>query len=72
MEQGTRIRIQVNGETRAVARGTSVDAFVAELGLRPEVVAIEVNERLVRRAEREQTILKDGDHLEVVTLVGGG
>jgi thiamine biosynthesis protein ThiS len=72
MEQGTRIRIQVNGEARAVARGTSVDAFVAELGLRPEVVAIEVNERLVRRAEREQTILKDGDHLEVVTLVGGG
>jgi sulfur carrier protein len=72
MEQGSRIRIQVNGKARSVAGGTSVDAFVAELGLRPEVVAIEVNEELVRRAERGRTILKDGDRLEVVTLVGGG
>jgi sulfur carrier protein len=72
MKQGTRIRIQVNGEARTVARGTSVDAFVAELGLRPEVVAIELNERLVRREERGRTVLADGDRLEVVTLVGGG
>ncbi|MDZ4773209.1 MAG: sulfur carrier protein ThiS [Planctomycetota bacterium] len=72
MEQGTRIEIQVNGEARSAARGTSVDAFVAELGLRPEVVAIEVNDRLVRRDERGRTMLSDGDRIEVVTLVGGG
>jgi sulfur carrier protein len=72
MTQGTRIQIQVNSEARSIASGTSIDAFVAELGLRPEVVAIEVNERLVRREERGRTILNDGDRIEVVTLVGGG
>ncbi len=72
MEQGTRIRIQVNGEARSVRGGASLDTLVAELGLRPEVVAVELNERLVRREERGRTILQDGDRLEVVTLVGGG
>lgn len=72
MDTGTTIRIHVNGDARSVARGTSVGAFLDELGLRPEVVAIEVNERLVRREERARTLLQDGDKLEVVTLVGGG
>jgi sulfur carrier protein len=72
MQTGTAIQIHVNGDARSIARGTSVSAFVEELGLRPEVVAIEVNERLVRREERARTLLQDGDRLEVVTLVGGG
>ena len=72
MEQSPPIRIHVNGAARTVSTGASLDALVAELGLRPEVVAVELNERLVRREERGWTILADGDRLEVVTLVGGG
>jgi sulfur carrier protein len=68
----TTLGITVNSETRFVASGTSVDALVCELGLRPEVVAVELNERLVARSERTNTILQDGDRVEVVTLVGGG
>lgn len=72
MEHGTQIRIHVNGEARAVLRGTSVAVLVEQLGLRPEQVAVEVEERIVRRDVRTTTILKDGDRVEVVTLVGGG
>ncbi|MBL8860019.1 MAG: sulfur carrier protein ThiS [Planctomycetes bacterium] len=72
MTQATTIRIHLNGEARTASAGTSVDAFVAALGLRPEVVAVEVNEALVPRAERGRTLLRDGDRVEVVTLVGGG
>jgi sulfur carrier protein len=35
-------------------------------------VAVEVNRRLVRRAEHASTRLAEGDRVEVVTLVGGG
>jgi thiamine biosynthesis protein ThiS len=45
---------------------------VAELGPRPEVVAVERNGRIVRRALHAETVLCVGDTLEVVTLVGGG
>ncbi len=65
------IGIELNGERRELAR-TSVAGLVAQLGLRPEVVAVEVNQTLVPRAERERRELASGDKVEVVTLVGGG
>ncbi|NUP97727.1 MAG: sulfur carrier protein ThiS [Planctomycetaceae bacterium] len=66
------IEIRLNGEAKSVPEGTSVAALVAGLGLRPEVVAVERNGRIVRRAEHASTALQPGDELEVVTLVGGG
>jgi len=35
-------------------------------------VAVEVNRTLVRRADHAACALQPGDHVEVVTLVGGG
>lgn len=66
------IPIEVNGVARSVPEGTTVAQLVEELGLRPEVVAVERNAALVRRGERAATRLEPGDRLEVVTLVGGG
>ncbi|MFO1009185.1 MAG: sulfur carrier protein ThiS [Planctomycetota bacterium] len=66
------VKVQVNGETRELADGTSVARLLDELGLRPEIVAVEVNRELVTRARRATTELKDGDRVELVTLVGGG
>ncbi len=66
------IEIRLNGETKSVPEGTSVVTLVAGLGLRPEVVAVERNGRIVRRAEHAATALQPGDELELVTLVGGG
>jgi thiamine biosynthesis protein ThiS len=66
------IEIVLNGERRAVPRGTRVDQLVALLELTPEQVAVERNRRLVRRAEHAATTLEAGDQIEVVTLVGGG
>jgi sulfur carrier protein len=66
------MRIRVNGEERELADGTTVLGLVQALELRPEVVAIEVNRALVGRARHAKTELRDGDDVEVVTLVGGG
>lgn len=68
----TALVLRVNGVERALAAGASVADLVRDLGLRPEVVAVEVNERLVPRARRGETLLAPGDRVEVVTLVGGG
>lgn len=50
----------------------NVTWLVAALGLRPEIVAIEVNAVLVPRATYADVTLKEGDQVECVTLVGGG
>jgi len=66
------MQIELNGEAREVAEGTTVAELVAGLGLRPEVVAVELNRGLVRRDRRGDVRLAPGDRVEVVTLVGGG
>lgn len=64
--------VQVNGESRELADGTSVSELLAVLGVTQPHVAVELNLEVVPRAYHGATALKDGDRLEVVTLVGGG
>ena len=66
------MRIRLNGEERELPEAITVAGLVAELGLRPEQVAVEVNRALVPRAEHAATTLAEGDEVELVTLVGGG
>lgn len=65
------MKITVNGEEREIAAETSVSSLLAQLRLLPKNVAVELNKRLIR-SDRYETILKDGDSLEIVTFVGGG
>ncbi len=66
------VKIMVNGEAREVPARTSLQALIEHLGLGKAACAAEVNRELVRRGEREGRILRDGDSVELVTLVGGG
>lgn len=66
------MRITVNGEDVDVDSAVSVDEFLARRGVPLVQVAVELNGKVVRRAERASTMLNDGDVVEIVTLVGGG
>jgi sulfur carrier protein len=66
------VRIVVNGETREVANVTTVADLLAELDLNVRHVAVEVDLELVPRARHAERVLREGDELEIVTLVGGG
>jgi sulfur carrier protein len=68
----TTIEIELNGRKREVRDGESVAALIADLGLRPGMVAVELNESLVPRDRRESTPLRAGDKVELVTIMGGG
>ena len=62
----------INGREHPIPRPASVRGALEELGLAGRPVAVELNGRLVRRAEQETTALRPGDRMEVVTFVGGG
>ena len=66
------MRIQVNGESREVDEQTSLQDLIAGLSLRSERLAIELNGRVVRRADWTGTILRAEDRVEIVHFVGGG
>ena len=71
------MRITVNGEAvvvdvDATSGRCSVDDLLVLRALPLEQVAVEHNGRVVRRAQRKDTFLSDGDVVEIVTLVGGG
>jgi thiamine biosynthesis protein ThiS len=65
------MNVTVNGEARDLPTGETIRALVARYNLTPEKVAIELNRRLLR-SEKYDTLLKDGDEVEIVTFVGGG
>ena len=67
-----RIDVVINGQPRSVKEGTTVGALIDELGLGNRRVAVERNREVVPRARHATTALAAGDHVEIVTFVGGG
>ncbi len=65
------MKLTLNGQPRETHAGT-VGELVKELGLAGQAVAVELNRDVVPRKQHDSTPLKEGDVLEVVTLVGGG
>jgi sulfur carrier protein len=70
--RGGGVRVELNGEPKELAEGTTLSTLIQELSLAPERVAIELNRDVVRRADWPATRLSDGDRVEVVHFVGGG
>ena len=66
------IAIVVNGEPAAAPEMSTVADLVARIGLDPERVAVELDRRIVRRAEWASTALVPGAKVEIVQFVGGG
>lgn len=64
--------VEVNGESRDVPAATTLAEFVEQLALAPERLAIELNRQVIRRSHWPETILNEGDRVEIVHFVGGG
>ena len=65
------MRIVVNGVEETAGEGTVIASLLKARNLTPDKVAVERNRRLVRAAQYD-TLLEDGDQIEIVTFVGGG
>ena len=63
--------VKINGTDLPLA-GTTLAAYLAQSGYDCKRVAAERNGDIVPKAQYEQTVLRDGDVLEIVSFVGGG
>ncbi|WP_027404433.1 sulfur carrier protein ThiS [Aphanizomenon flos-aquae] len=66
------INLQVNGETRNCVSPTALPELLQQLGFNLRLIAVEYNGEILHRQFWMETHIKNGDRLEVVTIVGGG
>lgn len=64
--------IQLNGEPRDCATGTTITTLLHGEGLAERRVAVEVNGEIVPRSRHATTALQGGDRVEIVHALGGG
>lgn len=66
------MNITLNGEKRELQDGLTVLGLLQLLNIQHQRVAVELNESIVKKDHYSQTVVKDGDSLEVVSFMGGG
>ncbi len=66
------IGVVVNGEAREVQEGASLRDLLDELTIGTRGVAVELNREIVPKGSHDTTVLKEGDKVEVIQMVGGG
>lgn len=66
------MQIQVNGDTRTLDAGSTLLQLIQLLELEGKRIAVEINEEIVPRSEHGNTILNEGDNIEIVHAIGGG
>jgi thiamine biosynthesis protein ThiS len=65
------MKIKINGQWREVEAST-IQALLEELGLSRRLLVIEHNLEIIEPQAYEQTVLAEGDQIEIVHFVGGG
>ena len=64
--------LTINGKSASDAVGVSLEAYLAVHGYDKGRLAVERNGEIVPKAQYSQTVLQDGDVVEIVQFVGGG
>ena len=66
------ITLQVNGKQVDLDEATPLLRYLDKLGVDPRAVAVEHNGVIVERAKFQDVVLREGDQVEIVRMVGGG
>jgi thiamine biosynthesis protein ThiS len=66
------MQFTLNGQPETLEPATTLGQLLSRLELEPIRVAVEINEDLIPRRSFAETAIRDGDRVEIVTLVGGG
>ena len=64
--------IRLNGEPYEIAGPVTISALLAALNIDPRIVAVEHNIVVVKRHRYGETMVREGDEVEIVRFVGGG
>jgi len=69
------MKIKVNGEEKNIEldQGNALlSTALNSMGYKPNTVVVELNNVIINSIQLENLKIKDGDNLEIVSIVGGG
>ena len=66
------MRITLNGDRFEVAGPLTVTELLAQLDVDARRVAVEHNLVVLKRGTLDQAVVREGDEIEIVNVVGGG
>ena len=69
------MRIKVNGEEKKIEldqENSPLSKVLNHMGYKPNTIVVELNNLIINSTKWEKVKLKDGDNLEIVSIVGGG
>tara|TARA_B100000524_G_C23330916_1_gene254596 strand:+ start:283 stop:492 length:210 start_codon:yes stop_codon:yes gene_type:complete len=69
------MKIKVNGKEKNIELENEkalLSSTLKLLGYRPNTVVVELNDLIINSKKWNDKILKEGDRLEIVSIVGGG
>lgn len=65
------MQVKINGKSEEVAGGTILDLLNSKK-IEPQMVAVEVNDKVLDRDHLATTVLNEGDQVEFLFYMGGG
>ena len=69
------MKIKVNGEEKKIELDKEhvlLSTALNSMGYKPNTIVVELNNLIINSIKWGQVKLKDGDNLEIVSIVGGG
>ncbi len=66
------MKITLNGEKREVPESVNILGLLEHLSIQHQRVAVELNEMIVKKDRYAETVIREGDSIEVVAFMGGG
>lgn len=66
------MEVIINGETKELAESTTLAQVLEQYRIKAGSVVVEVNLDIIPRDQLGGIVLKPGDRVEIVRLVGGG
>tara|TARA_Y100001978_G_C23479825_1_gene331064 strand:- start:93 stop:299 length:207 start_codon:yes stop_codon:yes gene_type:complete len=68
------MKIRVNGEEKQIQTNNiiSLNEALKSLGYSSNTIVVELNKIIINSDEWKDEYIKDGDNLEIVSIVGGG
>ena len=69
------MKIKVNGEEKKIEfdqENVLLSIALKSMGYKPNTIVVELNNLIINSIKWQKVKLKDGDNLEIVSIVGGG
>ena len=66
------MKIVLNGEPKEFSSNVSIQQLLDQLAIPAGRVACEINLRIIKRARYPETVLQEGDTVEIIQAIGGG